>query len=153
MHVLMFAVSVSVMLFQQWLETTPIQGSSREVVVADVRLFAVRDVATAKRMRELAANHKRRFDIEMQTYNSPAVYWRWEAECEWREQCWSELETAIDSDPPWFELWSTMLPGTHRVTYSRVKALERLRSLLGERAFWSGQMPSPTPNYRIHLSP
>lgn len=147
----MIAVVLTLCLAAEWeyreaLMQTPIAGTSRELVAADVRRFRVLSSAEAARNLRVAQSHENYFDGEVQTYNTPARYRQWREECWWRQQCWRELAVALDDTyqhTPWYRGRSV----PERIAY-RVEALEALRRLLGEEAFWAGYMPSPTPSYR-----
>lgn len=147
----MIAVVLTMCLAAEWefretLMQTPIAGTSRELVAADVRRFRVLSAAEASRNMLVAQNHEAHFDGEVQTYNTAGRYRQWKEECWWRQQCWRELAVALDDThqhTPWYRGRSA----PERIAY-RVEALAALRRLLGEEAFWAGHMPAPTPSYR-----
>lgn len=122
---------------------TPVIGTSREIVAADVRLFRVLNVTEARWHYYEACAHERTFDDEVRTYNRSAKYWQWKNECAWRQNCWRALIDALD--PSCYQ-W----PHRDREAIAcRVHALEQLRRLLGDEAFWAGQMPCPIPSYNL----
>lgn len=133
--------------YREMLLHLPVIGTSREVVAADVRRFRVTTHADAVRQLQFAREHERSMDTEVKTYNSPAKYWRWKAECEWRQECWQKLAWALDDDVLYYGRINTPQPSN--TVASRVMALESLRELLGDDAFWLGQMPLPIPSYRL----
>lgn len=122
-----------------WQESTPFRDTDREIVLVDATLFRVRR-DYAEHMAFVAKDHKQRFRLEVEGNNRPFVAWKWSEECDWRERCWRELADSLDDGD--YERWC------NRPTY-RIHALYRLRDLLGHEAFYAGQMPSPTPQYKF----
>ncbi len=130
---MLFVASVASNDYRLWAENTPQQGTDREIVLVDVRLFRITYEQAYYGLR-WCRDHQCEFREQVKTWNKPLIAWQWSDECHWRERCWLELCDAMDPK---------------RSTYNRVSDLYRLRDLLGREAFYAGVMPSPTPNYKF----
>ena len=120
-----------------WLNTTPLQGSSRNCILADAYGFAV-GYEQSMHYRRLAWQHSACDEIYQTVLNAngSAKARQWREETYWRYCCWSALEDALDLNlSPAF----------------RLHQLESLYELLGEDAYLQRAMPTPTPSYRIPL--
>jgi hypothetical protein len=106
----------------------------RRVVLADAYTFGV-TYRQAMYERKTAYDHKVDDNIRKMivTWGGEMAAWRWEQEMEWRHRCWDALEDALNYT------WEPC---------QRLRRLETLYDLLGEDAFNSRWMPTPTPNYR-----
>lgn len=66
--------------------------------------------------------------------NDPAACQEWEAECAWRARCWYYLDDVLYCDYP---------------PERKLRSLDQLRRLIGDEAYFTGQMPDPTPRYKF----
>lgn len=130
---LLFLAFVCVGQWQSWLMTTPLQGSTRRVTLADAYGFGVcKDRATIAR--KLAYRHINEFRELVAANNSESSYQTWRVESRWRYRCWDLLEDALNE--------------FHTPSF-RLAALEELIESLGEEDYCARRMPSPTPSYRV----
>lgn len=67
------------------------------------------------------------------TNNPPHMVALWEADIAWRLRCWDKLDDVLYCSFP---------------TRKKLESLTELRRLLGDEAYFGGQMPSPTPAYK-----
>lgn len=81
----------------------------------------------------LARDHRERMTPFVVGWNTPTVFGYWESECQWRTACWDKLDDVLFCQIP---------------DQSKLRSLAVLRGLLGNDAFYAGQMPAPIPTYR-----
>ena len=105
------------------------------------------DGRAARACRTLARAHPSVMREEVKAWNPKETVWAWEAECEWRRACWDELDTALNCRPGSVYVNGVLITPEQTDTY-RLQALAKLRTLIGDEAFFAGQMPDPIPRYR-----
>lgn len=103
------------------------------VCLSDARRFPV-PPAVARRNWQLSVSHPALVREEVRAWNTPADFGTWENETAWRRACWDHLDTVLYHRPASLE-W-------------KLRALGRLRELLGDEAYFAGRMPAPIPTYR-----
>jgi hypothetical protein len=138
-------------------ENSTYQHTTREVIVADVKMFAVRDSREAYYLLQQAIKSREVARDEVKTYNSRQKYNQWEMETQWRIDCWWCLYNALTkpvNKNKTIEVCGDVTTITYIwgwSNYDRILALEQLKSLIGDEAFYAGKMPNPMPTY--HYNP
>jgi len=118
-----------------WFAPTP---PVEDVLLTDAHWFPA-DYDSALAMRRMAWTHRQTMKDEIQSWNPPEVFVVWERDMEWRRACWDALEDAKSSGPDAVDISRNAW---------RIQRLSRLRSLLGDAAYFAGLMPDPFPSYR-----
>jgi hypothetical protein len=80
-------------------------------------------------------DHRGSWMSHMERTLTPAQFQMWQAEMNWRYDCWDTLDTVLN----------TSRYGVSK--YQAKYALTRLQNLLGEDDFSAGWMPAPIPGY------
>lgn len=142
----------------RWEMQTPWAGTDREIVVADVTLFRVKSHEEATRIWKNADRQAEELNEQVKTWNTQRKYQEWIAECQQRSMAWYYLSKALHPPGRFNEMIVCEDPWLFGGKYSieititnwdRVQALYELRKIIGDDAFYSGQMPNPMPTYKI----
>ncbi len=105
-----------------------------DVSLEDTRTFGVSPEA-ARAIWILASRHERAFEatIDNPWVNEPETVTAWRSECRWRASVWYAVDDVMYHE---------------KTDAGRLRALGRLKELIGESAYYAGQLPNPTPTYR-----
>ncbi len=117
---------------------TPLDDSERGVVFSDAFKFGV-DGPASRQLFLLASRHSSLMRPAMMQ-NSQAIIEQWERECQLRSSAWSLLDDVLYCQCSWYS--------GNCLAY-RVDKLNQLRLLIGDEAFYAGEMPDPTPHYKF----
>ncbi len=115
---------------QLW--NTPLQDGERMVVLSDAMRFGI-EPTQARQLWLLSSTHSEKMRPLMQC-NHSAIIARWEEECKFRARAWFLIDDVMYH---------------YKDLHAKLVSLEALRVLLGDDAFFRGEIPAPTPQYRM----
>ncbi len=113
--------------------TTPLQGSTRTVVMADAMRFGI-GFHEVRYQWNLSREHAARMRDTVRA-NDTTMLPMWEVECEFRARAFYLLDDVINC--PQMSL------------QNKLASLEALRVLIGDEMFFRGEIPRSTPSYRM----
>lgn len=110
-------------------------------------------VEQAAYMLKLASEHGPTMKATVRGSNDEWRFWRWQAEVEWRKECWRLLHRALDRKQLRQSAWCSYpeydrQPFQSEFCRAQATTLRELRAALGDADFVAGRMPKPTPSYR-----
>ncbi len=117
---------------------TPLEGSKRGVVFSDAFKFGVNG-PMSRQIWMLSSQHHTVMRSAM-LQNSQAVIDQWERECNLRSSAWSLLDDVLYCQATWYD---------GNCLHYRLDKLNQLRLMIGDKAFYAGEMPDPTPHYKF----
>ncbi len=103
-----------------------------EVSLSDGDRFAMSGV-TARYLWTVSKGHAAVMREKLAGWNSPDALAAWEMECEYRSRCWYLLDDVLFCQIS---------------AQAKLRSLKELKRLVGDAAYYSGNLPAPVCSYR-----